>query len=219
MTNGDKIIDTLVDNAAGALKRAVRKALNGIFVDKEHSKPYIEDGKDVKEYASSKSEKINFMPYAFDGGWAPMDDWHELVDHQLPGFMKWDDVCKSDGDELEVKTDVYLYAFKFKGSGPRLILLEQFCNELDVTYEEYRKIIEVSPSLIPVLIPHAEFQKVMFNREAEYNEELLEPHYLIPVAGLLITILNMRFSSKDAIDFKRAVIKSLEIISAEKENQ
>ena len=208
MTNGDKIIDTLVDNAAGALKRAVRKALNGIFVDKEHSKPFIEDGKDVKEYASS-NPIVDFDVNVFNGGWAPMDNWPELSAVHLEGFMKWEDVIKEEDGGLPVKDDVYIYTYKFKGTGPRLVLLEQFCNELDMSYDEYEKIILGCPSLIPVLIPHGDFQKTMFNREAEYNEELLEPHYLVPVSGLVMAVMNIRFTSTDAITFKRTLAKTI----------
>ena len=39
MTNSDKIIDTLVDNAAGVVKRTAKKVVNKFFVDTEHSKP------------------------------------------------------------------------------------------------------------------------------------------------------------------------------------
>lgn len=208
MTNGDKIIDTLVDNAAGALKRAVRKALNGIFVDKEHSKPFIEDGKDVKEYASS-NPIVDFDVNVFNGGWAPMDNWPELSAVHLEGFMKWEDVIKEEDGGLPVKDDVYIYTYKFKGTGPRLVLLEQFCNELDMSYDEYEKIILTCPSLIPVLIPHGDFQKTMFNREAEYNEDLLEPHYLVPVSGLIMAVMNIRFTSTDAITFKRTLAKTI----------
>lgn len=213
MTNGDKIIDTLVDNAAGALKRAVRKALNGIFVDKEHSKPFIEDGKDVKEYASS-NPIVDFDAEEFNGGWAPMDNWPELTGIYLPGFMKWEDFIKEEGEDggLPVKDNVFIYTYKFKGTGPRLVLLEQFCNELDISYTEYEKIILACPSLIPVLIPHGDFQKTMFNREAEYNAELLEPHYLIPVSGLVMAVMNIRFSSTDAITFKRTLAKTIGVV-------
>lgn len=208
MTNGDKIIDTLVDNAAGALKRAVRKALNGIFVDKEHSKPFIEDGNGVKEYASS-NPIVDFDVNVFNGGWAPMDNWPELSAVHLEGFMKWEDVIKEEDGGLPVKDDVYIYTYKFKGTGPRLVLLEQFCNELDMSYDEYEKIILTCPSLIPVLIPHGDFQKTMFNREAEYNEDLLEPHYLVPVSGLVMAVMNIRFTSTDAITFKRTLAKTI----------
>lgn len=215
MTNGDKIIDTLVDNAAGALKRAVRKALNGIFVDKEHSKPFIDDGKDVKEYASS-NPIVDFDVNVFNGGWAPMDNWPELSSVHLEGFMKWEDVIKEEDGGLPVKDDVYIYTYKFKGTGPRLVLLEQFCNELDMSYDEYEKIILGCPSLIPVLIPHGDFQKTMFNREAEYNEDLLEPHYLVPVSGLVMAIMNIRFTSTDAITFKRTLAKTIGAVAGVK---
>lgn len=215
MTNGDKIIDTLVDNAAGALKRAVRKALNGIFVDKEHSKPFIEDGKDVKEYASS-NPIVDFDVNVFNGGWAPMDNWPELSAVHLEGFMKWEDVIKEEDGGLPVKDDVYIYTYKFKGTGPRLVLLEQFCNELDMSYDEYEKIILGCPSLIPVLIPHSDFQKTMFNREAEYNEDLLEPHYLVPVSGLVMAVMNIRFTSTDAITFKRTLAKTIGVVAGVK---
>lgn len=215
MTNGDKIIDTLVDNAAGALKRAVRKALNGIFVDKEHSKPFIEDGKDVKEYASS-NPIVDFDVNVFNGGWAPMDNWPELSAVHLEGFMKWEDVIKEEDGGLAVKDDVYIYTYKFKGTGPRLVLLEQFCNELDMSYDEYEKIILGCPSLIPVLIPHGDFQKTMFNREAEYNEDLLEPHYLVPVSGLVMAVMSIRFTSTDAITFKRTLAKTIGAVAGVK---
>ena len=215
MTNSDKIIDTLVDNAAGALKRAVRKALNGIFVDKEHSKPFIEDGKDVKEYASS-NPIVDFDEGCFNGGWAPMDNWPELTEEHLPGFMKWEDMIKEEDGGLPVKDDVYIYTYKFKGTGPRLVLLEQFCNELDMSYNEYENIVLSSPSLIAVLIPHGDFQKTMFNREAEYNEDLLEPHYMIPVSSLLMAVMNTKFISTDAITFKRTLAKTIGVVIGNK---
>lgn len=208
MTNGDKIIDTLVDNAAGVVKRVAKKVVSSLFVDKEHSKPYIEDGKDVKEYASS-NPIVDFDVNVFNGGWAPMDNWPELSAVHLEGFMKWEDVIKEEDGGLPVKDDVYIYTYKFKGTGPRLVLLEQFCNELDMSYDEYEKIILGCPSLIPVLIPHADFQKTMFNREAEYNEDLLEPHYLVPVSSLVMAVMNIRFTSTDAITFKRTLAKTI----------
>lgn len=211
MTNGDKIIDTLVDNAAGIVKRAAKKVVNSLFVDKEHSKPYIEDGKDAKEYVSSVPF-VDFDSVVFDGGWAPMDDWPELTDKHLDGFMKWEDIIKQDDGALPVTDDAYIYTYKFKGTGPRLVLLEQFCNELDMSYDEYGSIADSSPSLIPVLIPHGEFQKTLFNREAEYNADLLEPHYLIPVSSLLMTVMNIRFTSTDAIKFKRTLAKTIGIV-------
>lgn len=218
MTNSDKIIDTLVDNAAGIVKRAAKKVVNSLFVDKEHSEPFIEDGKDVREYVSSKSEDVDFGVDDFNGGWAPMDDWDELTDKHLPGFIKWKDIIKDDDGGLCIKNGVYIYTYKFKGKGPRLVLLEQFCNELDITYNEYERLIETSPSLIAVLIPHGEFQKTMFNREAEYNEDLLEPHYMIPVSSLLMAVMNMRFTSVDAITFKRTLAKTIGVVVGNKLN-
>lgn len=212
MTNGDKIIDTLVDNAAGVVKRVAKKVVNSLFVDKEHSRPYIEDGKDVKEYASS-NPIVDFDVNVFNGGWAPMDNWPELSAVHLDGFMKWEDVIKEEDGGLPVKDDVYIYTYKFKGTGPRLVLLEQFCNELDMSYDEYEKIILTCPSLIPVLIPHGDFQKTMFNREAEYNEDLLEPHYLVPVSGLVMAVMNIRFTSTDAITFKRTLAKTIGVVA------
>lgn len=206
MTNGDKIIDTLVDNAAGVVKRVAKKVVNSLFVDKEHSRPYIEDGRNaVKEYVSSRNPKANFTADAFDGGWAPMDDWHEFTTEQLDGFVDWNEVIHETDGGLGIKKDVYIFTFRLRGEGPRLVVLEQFCNELDITYNEYCKIIDIAPEILPVLIPHGEFQQGMFAREAEKNEDLLEPHYLIPVASLLTAVMNMKFSSEDAIDFKRAI--------------
>ena len=215
MTNGDKIIDTLVDNAAGVVKRVAKKVVNSLFVDKEHSRPYIEDGKDVKEYASS-NPIVDFDVNVFNGGWAPMDNWPELTAVHLEGFMKWEDVIKEEDGGLPVKGDVYIYTYKFKGTGPRLVLLEQFCNELDMSYDEYEKIILTCPSLIPVLIPHGDFQKTMFNREAEYNEDLLEPHYLVPVSGLIMAVMSIRFTSTDAITFKRTLAKTIGAVAGVK---
>lgn len=217
MTNGDKIIDTLVDNAAGVVKRVAKKVVNSLFVDKEHSRPYIEDGKDVKEYASS-NPIVDFDADVFNGGWAPMDNWPELTEEHIPGFMRWDNVIKEEDGGLPVKDDVYIYTYKFKNKGPRLVLLEQFCNELDMSYDEYENIVINSPHLIPVLIPHGDFQKTMFNREAEYNADLLEPHYLIPVSGLLMGVMNTRFTSTDAITFKRTLAKTIGVVVGNKLN-
>ena len=204
MTNGDKIIDTLVDNAAGIVKRAAKKVVNGLFVDKEHSKPYMEDNVPY-EFVSSKQE-ADFSVTDFDGGWAPMDNWHELTDHHIDGFVSWDNVIVHDEEDqlLTVSTDSSIYTFHINGSETRLIMLEQFCNELDITYDEYREIIN-NAELIPVLVPHGEFQKLLFNRKAEKNAALLEPHYLITLSALTRTVLKTKFTSKSAIDFKIAI--------------
>lgn len=204
MTNGDKIIDTLVDNAAGIVKRAAKKVVNGLFVDKEHSKPYMEDNAPY-EFVSSKQE-ADFSVTDFDGGWAPMDNWHELTDHHIDGFVSWDNVIVHDEEDqlLTVSTDSSIYTFHINGSETRLIMLEQFCNELDITYDEYREIIN-NAELIPVLVPHGEFQKLLFNRKAEKNAALLEPHYLITLSALTRTVLKTKFTSKSAIDFKIAI--------------
>ena len=205
MTNGDKIIDTLVDNAAGIVKRAAKKVVNGLFVDKEHSKPYMEDNTPY-EYASSKKHEANFTATNFDGGWAPMDNWHELTDHYIDGFVSWDDVTENDEEEgMTVTPDTGIYTFRINGHESRFVVLEQFCNELDITYDEYRKIVEMAPEIFPVLIPHGEFQKGVFNREAEKNAELLEPHYLISISALTRTVVKMNFTSRDAIEFKKAI--------------
>jgi hypothetical protein len=216
MTNGDKIIDTLVDNAAGVVKRVAKKVVNGLFVDKEHSRPYIEDGRNsVKEYASSKEHKADFTADDFDGGWAPIDNWHELTDEQLPGFVNWNDVELNDEEEgLQVTSETGIYTFTINGLGPRFVMLEQLCNELDITYDEYRKIIELAPEIFPVLVPHGEFQKGVFNRKAEKNADLLEPHYLIPLSSLVRTVVKIRFSSKDAIEFKRAISEYIKHVIA-----
>lgn len=205
MTNGDKIIDTIVDNAAGVVKRAAKKVVNSLFVDDKHSKPYVED-KVPYEFVSSKKHEADFTADNFDGGWAPMDNWHELTDEQLPGFVNWNDVELNGEDEnMQVTPETAIYTFTINGHVPRFVMLEQLCNELDITYDEYRKIIELAPEIFPVLVPHGEFQKGVFNRKAEKNAELLEPHYLIPLSSLVRTIVKVRFSSKDAIEFKRAI--------------
>lgn len=206
MTNSDKIIDTLVDNAAGVVKRTAKKVVNKLFVDKEHSNPYIEDGKDVKEYVSSKTHKANFTATNFDGGWAPMDNWHELTDEHIDGFISWDDVTENDEEEgMTVTPDTGIYTFRIGEIPSRFVVLEQFCNELDISYDEYRKIVEIAPEVFPVLIPHGEFQKGVFNREAEKNAELLEPHYLISISSLMRAVVKMNFTSRDAIEFKKAI--------------
>ena len=205
MTNGDKIIDTLVDNAAGVVKRAAKKVVNNLFVDKKHSQPYMEDNAPY-EFVSSKKYEADFTADNFDGGWAPMDNWHELTDEQLPGFVNWNDVELNDEEKgLQVTPETGIYTFTINGREPRFVMLEQFCNELDITYDEYRKIIELAPEIFPVLVPHGEFQKGVFNRIAEKNAELLEPHYLIPLSSLVRTVVKIKFTSKDAIEFKRAI--------------
>lgn len=205
MTNGDKIIDTLVDNAAGVVKRVAKKVVNGLFVDKEHSKPYMEDNAPY-EYASSKEYEADFTADTFDGGWAPMDDWFEFTTEQLPGFVKWTDVeLNSEEEGLQVTPETGIYTFTINGHVPRFVMLEQFCNELDITYDEYRTIVTIAPEIFPVLVPHGEFQKGVFNRKAEKNAELLEPHYLISISSLMRAVVNIKFTSKDAIEFKRAI--------------
>lgn len=205
MTNGDKIIDTLVDNAAGVVKRVAKKVVNGLFVDKEHSKPYMEDNAPY-EYASSKKYEADFTADNFDGGWAPMDNWHELTDEQLPGFVNWDDVKLNDEEEgMQVTPETGIYTFNINGHAPRFVMLEQFCNELDISYDEYRKIVHLAQEIFPVLVPHGEFQKGVFNRKAEKNADLLEPHYLISLSSLVRAVARMNFTSKDAIEFKRAI--------------
>lgn len=205
MTNSDKIIDTLVDNAAGVVKRTAKKVVNRLFVDKEHSKPYMEDNAPY-EYASSKKDEAGFTATNFDGGWAPMDNWHELTDKHIDGFINWDDVTENDEEEgLTVTPDAGIYTFRIGEIPSRFVVLEQFCNELDISYDEYRKIVEIAPEVFPVLIPHGEFQKGVFNREAEKNAELLEPHYLISISSLMRAVVKMNFTSKDAIEFKKAI--------------
>lgn len=205
MTNGDKIIDTLVDNAAGIIKRAAKKVVNGLFVDKEHSKPYMDDNAPY-EYASAKKYEANFTATDFDGGWAPMDNWHELTDRHIDGFVSWDDVTENDEEEgMTITPETGIYTFSIRGLESRFVMLEQFCNELDITYDQYRKIVEIAPEVFPVLIPHGEFQKGVFNREAEKNAELLEPHYLISISSLMRAVVKMNFTSKDAIEFKKAI--------------
>lgn len=206
MTNSDKIIDTLVDNAAGVVKRTAKKVVNKFFVDKEHSKPYMEDNAPY-EYVSSKKHEADFTATDFDGGWAPMDNWHELTDKHIDGFVSWDDVTENDEEEgMTVTPDTGIYTFDINGRDEsRFVVLEQFCNELDITYDQYRKIIEIAPEVVPVLIPHGEFQKGVFNREAEKNAELLEPHYLISISSLMRAVIKINFTSKDAIEFKKAI--------------
>ena len=58
----------------------------------------------------------------------------------------------------------------------------------------------------------------MFNREAEYNEDLLEPHYLVPVSGLVMAVMNIRFTSTDAITFKRTLAKTIGVVAGVKIN-
>lgn len=204
MTNSDKIIDTIVDNAAGVVKRTAKKVVNRLFVDKEHSKPYMGDNAPY-EYASSKKDEAGFTATNFDGGWAPMDNWHELTDKHIDGFINWDDVTENDEEGLTVTPDAGIYTFRIGESPSRFVVLEQFCNELDISYDEYRKIVEIAPEVFPVLIPHGEFQKGVFNREAEKNAELLEPHYLISISSLMRAVVKMNFTSKDAIEFKKAI--------------
>lgn len=205
MANSDKIIDTIVDNAASTIKRVAKKAVNTLFVDDKHSKPYVSNNEPM-EFVSS-TEESDFTSTYFDGGWAPMDNWHELTDKHIRGFVCWDDVVMQGEDQLlTVSSEAGIYTFKVKGwYDTRFVLLEQFCNELDITYDEYREIIKFSPELLPVLIPHGEFQKLVFNRKAEKNAELLEPHYLISLSSLMKIAVKTKFTSKDAIEFKRAI--------------
>ena len=205
MTNSDKFIDTIVDNAAGVVKRAAKKVVNSLFVDDKHSKPYVEDNVPF-EFVSSKKHEADFTANDFDGGWAPMDNWHELTDEQLPGFVKWSDVKQNDEEEgMPVTPETGIYTFRINGHVPRFVMLEQFCNELDITYEEYRKIIDLAPEIFPVLVPHGVFQKGVFNRKAEKNAELLEPHYLISLSSLMRAVVKIRFTSEEAIEFKRSI--------------
>ena len=206
MTNSDKIINTIVDNAASAVKRVAKKAVNSIFVDDKRSKAFVDDNKPT-EFVSSTTDEHDFTSNYFDGGWAPMDNWHELTGTYIEGFISWGDVTNQGEDQLlTVSYESAIYIFKVKGwYDTRFVMLEQFCNEFDITYDEYREIIKYATELVPVLIPHGEFQKLLFNRKAEKNAELLEPHYLISLSSLMKIVVRNKFTSKDAIEFKRAI--------------